>query len=276
MAFVLSQSATSTPDSPSAPTLPSGELVGTMVGGGLLVFVLSILLSVTIFGMAVAVRGGEAPPSVATWLRGLRRSFAYAGTTILLSIATTLAMAPLACGMIVVVLAGGFTFGALMSEGGSASPGAMVLLALIALPLLLVGFVLSLLPALYLSARWIAAIPLVIERSAGPIAALRGSWKLTSKDPWRCLGFVAILGLISLFLILPAAYGTAMPAAFGADALPTAPALSLPRIVVNAIVGAFVMSLTAVATVLFYDDLRAREIERAAVEAVPEVGLPVE
>lgn len=57
------------------------------------------------------------------------------------------------------------------------------------------------LPILYLSARWIVAVPSLINENLGPLAALRRSWQLTLRNVWRCVFYLFLLFVLSSLVV---------------------------------------------------------------------------
>ena len=68
---------------------------------------------------------------------------------------------------------------------------------LVAGPLLAV-FLLSFLPAMYVSMRLYLAQLICVDRGRGAVDALKDSWTLTSTAAWKILGFMIVFGLILL------------------------------------------------------------------------------
>ena len=64
-----------------------------------------------------------------------------------------------------------------------------------------VALILLFIPAIYLSARWVVAIPAMIDEQLGPLQALSRSWKLSAQNVWRCAGYVILLSLLSALVI---------------------------------------------------------------------------
>lgn len=94
----------------------------------------------------------------------------------------------------------------LNATDGSGPAGIISMVALVGAVIvayILVLFVLFA-PGLYLSARWLAAIPALMLERLGPIAALRRSWHLTQGHFWRSVGVMLLLTLIgTLALSMP-------------------------------------------------------------------------
>ena len=55
-------------------------------------------------------------------------------------------------------------------------------------------------PILYLSARWIVAVPGIVAQRLGPIESLRRSWYLTKGHIWRAIGYTVLLYLLNFVI----------------------------------------------------------------------------
>ena len=62
------------------------------------------------------------------------------------------------------------------------------------------GFVLLIVPGLYLAARWIAATPFIVDQETGGIASLKASWAATSEMAWSIV-LAMVIGFAPLALI---------------------------------------------------------------------------
>lgn len=58
------------------------------------------------------------------------------------------------------------------------------------------GFLLLIVPGLYLIGRLVSAAPLLIAQGQGPIAAIRGSFRLSKGRGWVVFGLVLIVGFV--------------------------------------------------------------------------------
>jgi len=71
--------------------------------------------------------------------------------------------------------------------------------------LLVCGYVLALilvmLPTVYLSARWVVAVPALVNEEGSARAALRRSWALTQGSVWRAVGYTVLLWLIGALVV---------------------------------------------------------------------------
>ncbi len=146
----------------------------------------------------------------------------------------------------------------LNASNGDGPMGVVGMIALVAL--ILVAYILVLLvifaPALYLSARWVAAIPALMLERLGPVAALRRSWHLTQGHFWRSVGVMLLLTLLgTLALSMPVAVVQQIATLLMPD--------QLQLIFIISTVSGYLLSvlwqpLYMIGMVLLYYDLRVR------------------
>ena len=77
---------------------------------------------------------------------------------------------------------------------------------------ILLGFLLLIVPGIYLAIRWGFAEYLVIDRGMRPIEALRESSRLTDGIKWRLFGFLCLSMLVMLLGVLALGVGAAAAA----------------------------------------------------------------
>jgi len=140
----------------------------------------------------------------------------------------------------------GYLVGAILA-GLSALPG----VAIMAIPIIamirqnaaqaglilvaVLGFIIAMVPAVYLSVSWIFSLPLIIDKQMGFWPAMSASWRMTGKHWWLVCGLLVVCGLIyfagflaccvGIFFALPIVLGAIMYAyesIFCAPASPTA------------------------------------------------------
>jgi hypothetical protein len=104
----------------------------------------------------------------------------------------------------------------------------------------------------WLFVKWALVWPAIVAERAGPLNAIRRSWRLTDNVWWRCFAVLLVLTLITLVLYFALSF--ALFAAFsGVDSI-SAIALALIDTLFNVIVLAVVYPLSAaIITVLYYD-----------------------
>lgn len=73
--------------------------------------------------------------------------------------------------------------------------------------LLLLGFLLLIVPGIYLAIRWMFAEILVIDKGLRPIEALRKSSELTQGVRWKLFGFVVISSILVLLGVVALVVG---------------------------------------------------------------------
>lgn len=193
---------------------------------------------------------------------GLRRFFAYLGLAIIkyagIFLATMGVALGLGCIFFVLILGVG-GFASLGAGGANSNAGAIAVVIgiIIGIILYLVAFMLLFSPFFYLTARWVAATPGLVDQTWGPIEALEKSWALTKGQTWRCIGYVLLLGL--LYGIV---YVGLISVAFSSAALvyrtSTTASIAIYA-AVNAILPVLWQPLSTAAIVLLYYDLRVRQ-----------------
>lgn len=155
-------------------------------------------------------------------------------------------------------LAGAVAMGAVgvFAAAAGAGSGATVLAAVLIGAAVLAMFVGIGGAALYLSGRWVAALPTLVLVTPDPIAALGTSWQLTARRPWRAMGFTVLLLLLNY--ALTAILTT--PLYFASVLMPpsTAAALGMGIQALGAVVAILILPLSTAAVVVFHYDLRLR------------------
>ncbi len=83
----------------------------------------------------------------------------------------------------------------------------LLLTLIIMYVMLTIGFVLLVIPGIYLSIAYILAMPLVVEKNLSPWQALEASRKAISKNWFTVFGFMIVMGLILFVSALPLGIG---------------------------------------------------------------------
>lgn len=73
--------------------------------------------------------------------------------------------------------------------------------------LVVIGFILLIIPGIYLLIAYMLALPLVVEKNLGPWQALEASRKAVSKRWFEILGFGIVIGLINIAGAIPLGIG---------------------------------------------------------------------
>jgi uncharacterized membrane protein len=96
--------------------------------------------------------------------------------------------------------------------------GQLTLLSLVQIVLLLVGYLLCVIPGIYLAVAWYFAIPLVIDKGLGFWEAMELSRKLVNKHWFVVFAFLIVYGLLALAGIVACFIGifVTMPIGFAA------------------------------------------------------------
>lgn len=213
-----------------------------------------------------ALRGGSLP-LIAGLRRGLNRFLPYFGMMIVqfaaIAAAVVVVLAPLVLlfGVALVAVGGTDASGAPLDSARAGAGGIPAVIGIAGLAVCGYGlaFLLVLAPLIYLSARWFVAPAVLVVEGAGPIDALRRSWRLSRDNVLRMAGYlVALYVLEMIFMAVPLValqFAIAMlrPPPSAASAL----MMSLPTISSSLITIVGLPFLVA-AMVLLYYDLRIR------------------
>jgi uncharacterized membrane protein len=70
-----------------------------------------------------------------------------------------------------------------------------------------IGFLLLVIPGIYLSIAYVLALPLVVEKNLSPWQALEASRKAVSKNWFTVLGFMIVMSLVVFISVLPLGIG---------------------------------------------------------------------
>jgi hypothetical protein len=252
---------------PSTSTLQSIQANGNrFIGLSYLIGLLSLLVNTVVVlalaNQSIAILHQEELSLGGGIRRGLRRFLAYLGLLIckffLTGLATLAVMLGIGCIFFAFFLGiGGLAAASRWEPSAGAGQVGLVIGIIIAGILYIAALLLLFAPLIYLSARWVAALPGLIDQGWGPIEALQKSWALTKGQSWRCVGYVTLLGLLYgvlyLSLISIAFFGAAL-------AYKTSPAASIAiYAAVGAILPVLWQPLSTAASVLFYYDLRVRQ-----------------
>lgn len=101
-------------------------------------------------------------------------------------------------------------------------PGVILAVLLAGLPTV-GGFLLLIVPGLYIAGRLALTLPLVVADGAAPVDAVRRSWDMTEDNGWRIIGFVLSWAVLFVALsILASAVGAALASVLTAAGLPAA------------------------------------------------------
>ena len=139
-----------------------------------------------------------------------------------------------------------------------------------------IGFLLLVIPGIYLAIRWVVASVTVILEDRGPTASLGRSAELVRGRWWPVFG-VMILGLIIQFVI-GAIVGAIFGAAIFASDDPTSAGVLAVSAVIDLLIGIFLQPFVAVLVTVIYFDLRVRkegfDLDRLADQLDAEVPSP--
>ncbi|MEX1019900.1 MAG: glycerophosphoryl diester phosphodiesterase membrane domain-containing protein [Litorilinea sp.] len=195
----------------SASTDP-GPAFGALAGYGGVIFFVAILSGLVsgMVNLAVSVHGlrfyeGE----TLTVVEGLRRALPRLWHVVLLYIVQFSALIAVVMVVAVVVILLVMLVG--LAVGGAAMflfqdsevGGPLAAVGLVILFICGYLFLLALmgLPVLYLSARWIVAVPALVNEGLGPVAALRRSWQLSKGSTMRTVLYLFLLFVLSSLVV---------------------------------------------------------------------------
>ncbi len=234
----------------------SGDFAGvTLIG--LLLAAAGAIVSLSLTAQAAeALRDGSLS-LMAGLRRGVRRFLPYVGMAIVqfaaLAAAAVVVLAPLVLFGVALVARG-----APFARAGEGGIFAALGIAGLAVGGFSLAFVLVLAPTTYLAARWLVAPAVLVVEGAGPIDALRRSWRLSQDNVLRMVGYLVLLYILEMiFISVPMValqYATMlMPSSTGAIGL----MMSLSTIS-SSLISVIGLPFFAAAAVLLYYDLRIR------------------
>ncbi|MDE0075934.1 MAG: hypothetical protein OXO50_00350 [Caldilineaceae bacterium] len=213
-----------------------------------------VYLSLT--AQAVATLRGGPLPLIAGLRRGLNRLLPYVGMAVVqlaaIAAVAVVVLAPLVLLGVALLAVGGTDASGAPLEGGIFAAFGIAGLAVCGFGL---AFLLLLTPIVYLTARWLVAPAVLVVEGAGPIEALRRSWRLSRDNVLRMVGYlVALYVLEMIFMAVPLAalqYSTMLMTSS------TGPMLSLSTIS-STLITVVALPFFVAAVVLLYYDLRIR------------------
>jgi hypothetical protein len=124
---------------------------------------------------------------------------------------------------------------------------------LIAIVPLIVGFLLCLLPGIWLAVMWSMVVPVLAVERLGPGASLGRSWKLVKNRFWPVLGVLALSFLITLVI------QSVLSAVVTASFLFSGSVATEIQALVNTVSRILVTPFTASVIAVLYFDLRVRQ-----------------
>lgn len=234
---------------------------GLQLSMAVLAFLVNGLVMLALTYQAIATLAGRRPSLVEGLRRGLGRFLAFVIMSIiqvlLIGVVTVIVLLPLILLLVAVAASGIMLFGSgSLGETGDLLGG--IGTAIFLLCGYLAILVMLFLPALYLSARWIAAVPGLVAQRWGPVEALRRSWALTKGQVLRCAGYLILLWFLSFIVVtLPTMLiQQLLFAVMGLEAFDWATGVSSGLGTIGSVLW---QPLAATAVVLLYYDLRVRK-----------------
>ena len=136
--------------------------------------------------------------------------------------------------------------------GDALSRGIAVLLPIIGLSILMylgiaIGFMLIIIPGIYLLVRWSAAIPALVQERRGILESMKRSAELTKGSRWRILGLIVIVYIV--LIVIQMVLGLLIIAVTGL-------AGSIVGALLAALVSAVAAVLVSIAMAVAYVELR--------------------
>lgn len=233
-----------------------------MFGLGVIGLILNGIVGLALTSQSMAALHGESLTVGQSVRRALSRFWPFVRLNILQSLAIFAATLGVLIPLGILIFLAVFVAGMIgIGVGGIDEAGgiiAMFGLGLLILCGYLLALVLVMLPTIYLSARWIVAMPVLMNDSGSARQALRRSWALTAGSVWRAVGYLVLLWLVSV-LVIGAPVGffqqilliTLPPSAMGvATSISTA---------VSSLFSVLWVPFNVGALVLLYYDLRVRK-----------------
>jgi membrane-anchored glycerophosphoryl diester phosphodiesterase (GDPDase) len=249
--------------------LPPGLLFNGLLGEFIGFFGLTLLLSIAgllvnsivvlaLVSQSAAILHGEVLSLGGGIRRGMQRLWRLIGMGVLqwlVYVVVTIAIVVPVILFFGIVLVGGAWAGS--SLGGGDSPIVLIGAVLLVISGYLLMLVLMATPTVYLSARWIAAVPGLVIQDWGATEALRCSWRLTRGQVWRCIGYRVLLFLL-MGLVISAPVGVLQQILL--IALPSSAFGTVTAVVtaLSAMVNVLWQPFYVAAIVLLYYDLRVR------------------
>ncbi len=172
---------------------------------GILSLLLNGLVTLALTSQGIGALHGESLTVGQGVRRALRRFWPFVRMSILQSLAymaaTIAILIPLGIlFFLVVVVAGAIGIGVGSFDEASGIV-AMIGLGLLLICGYLLALILLLLPMIYLAARWVVAVPALVNEEWGARAALRRSWALTAGSVRRAVGYALLLWLVGTLVI---------------------------------------------------------------------------
>lgn len=182
----------------------SGDFAN-MILVSLLLAAAGAIVYLSLTAQAVATLRGGPLPLIAGLRRGVNRLLPYVGMVVVqlaaIAAAAAVVLAPLL--LVGIALLGFWVPFARAGEGGIPAALGIAGLAVCGYGL---ACLLVLTPIVYLSARWFVAPAVLVVERAGPIDALRRSWRLSRDNVLRMVGYLVALNILEMiFMAVPLA-----------------------------------------------------------------------
>lgn len=180
------------------------SFAGGMFGLSIIALALNGIVQLALTSQSIAALHGEDLTVGEGVRRGVRRFWPFVRLNILQWLAfigaTFVVLIPLfVVFFLIIVIAGAIGFS--MEGDGIAGVVTGIGFVVIFFCGYFLALLLMILPTLYLSARWVAAVPALVDGAGGARDALRRSWALTQGGAWRAAGYVVLLWLVGALVV---------------------------------------------------------------------------
>jgi hypothetical protein len=239
--------------------------LGVLLLISLIGFVATSLVTLASTTQSIAALHGETLTVRETIRRAFSRLFALIGVYLAMAGATILAFVAVMFVVILLVLLLGLLaagIGELFvdpSIGGPDSLPFAIGFVLLIICLYALAIVLFMAPIVYLYSRWRAVVPAMIAEDLGPLSALGRSWQLSQGSVWRSIFFTILLFVVSTMVVgIPVSILQSAGSIIGLLNTSLGGLLYAASIGLSFIVSVVWQPFAAVASVIFYYDLRVR------------------
>ena len=90
---------------------------------------------------------------------------------------------------------------------GFSDSGKIIVAAFLQSVLIFIGFLILVLPGIYLAIGYSMTIPLIVDRKMSPWQAMEASRKAVHRDWWRVFGLYLVMGLLFVVSMVPLGIG---------------------------------------------------------------------
>jgi hypothetical protein len=166
---------------------------GPIWGAGALAFLAMIIVSAVATSIAAIIGGGAVANALA----------------VAVQLTVSVALYPFMAGLVLIGIrrAGGLRFDFMMVFSCFTYILPIVIASLLVSILSSIGFMLLILPGIYLSVAYLMVIPLIIDKEMGPWQAMETSRKAVQHHWFKVFGLYALMTIIFIFSVIPFGLG---------------------------------------------------------------------